>query len=266
LKKCKRHNIFIAVNAVKKFSNEVAVITGAGQGIGFEIAKQLCVQGASVLLNDINKSLAENAAAKVAEYGNCIAMTGDAADVSFINQMVDEAVKRFGKLSIAIANAGITLFGDFFEYKPEALQSVMNLNIGGSFFLVQAAAKQMKQQNGGSILLMSSVTGHQAHKNLAAYGITKAALEMLAKTLVVELSPFNISINAIAPGATITERTTEDESYIKTWSNITPMGKPATVDDIANAALFMVSPASRHITGQSLIIDGGWTSVSPSPY
>jgi len=113
---------------------------------------------------------------------------------------------------------------------------------------------------------MSSVTGHQAHKNLAAYGITKAALEMLAKTLVIELSPFNISINAIAPGATITERTSEDENYMATWSRITPMGKPATVEDIANAALFMVSPASRHITGQSLIIDGGWTSVSPSPY
>jgi glucose 1-dehydrogenase len=251
----------------KKFSNEVAIITGAGQGIGFEIAKQLCINGASVILNDIDKSLAETAAAEISQHGNCFAMQGDAADISFIQTMVDEAVKKFGRLSIAIANAGITLFGDFFEYKPEALQSVMNLNIGGSFFLVQAAAKQMKQQqSGGSVLLMSSVTGHQAHKNLAAYGITKAALEMLAKTLVVELSPFNISINAIAPGATITERTSEDENYIDTWSRITPMGKPATVDDIANAALFMVSPASRHITGQSLIIDGGWTSVSPSPY
>ncbi|MGH2648879.1 MAG: SDR family NAD(P)-dependent oxidoreductase [Ginsengibacter sp.] len=250
----------------KVFSNEVAIITGAGQGIGFEIAKQLCINGASVLLNDVDEALAKNAAAKISQE-NCFALAGDAADHSFIQLMVDEAVRRFGKLTIAIANAGITLFGDFFEYKSEDLQSVLNLNIGGSFLLVQAAARQMKQQNsGGSILLMSSVTGHQAHKNLAAYGVTKAALEMLAKNLVVELSPFNISINAIAPGATITERTSEDENYIKTWSRITPMGKPATVEDIANAALFMMSPASRHITGQTLIIDGGWTSVSPSPY
>ena len=194
-------------------------------------------------------------------------MAGDAADVSFIRAMVDEAVNKFGKLSIAVANAGITLFGDFFEYKPEALQRVMSVNLGGSFFLTQAASKQMKQQqSGGSILLMSSVTGHQAHKYLAAYGMTKAALEMLAKTLVVELSEFNISINAIAPGATITERTSEDATYMNTWNRITPMGRAATVDDIANAALFMVSPPSRHITGQSLVIDGGWTSVSPSPY
>ena len=122
------------------------------------------------------------------------------------------------------------------------------------------------KQNGGSILLMSSVTGHQAHKDLAAYGMTKAALEMLAKALVVELSEFNISINTIAPGATVTERTSQDQAYMDTWKRITPMGRAATVEDIANAALFMVSPASRHITGQSLVIDGGWTSVSPSPY
>lgn len=249
------------------FKNEVAIVTGAGQGIGFEIAKQLCVNGASVILNDIDENLAQQAASKINDYGKCIALAGDASDPGFIQLMVEKAVENFGKITIAIANAGITLFGDFFEYRPEALQQVLNLNIAGSFLLTQAAAKQMKQQDsGGSILLMSSVTGHQAHKNLAAYGTTKAALEMLAKTLVVELSPYHISINAIAPGATITERTVADKDYINTWSHITPMGRPATVEDIANAALFLVSPASRHITGQSLIVDGGWTSVSPSPY
>src|ERR1700751_5153928 len=99
-----------------KFANEVAVVTGAGQGIGFEIAKQLCINGASVVLNDIDEQLATIAAKKIAEHGNCISFAGNASDVSFINKMVDEAVKQFGKLSIAIANAGITLFGDFFEY------------------------------------------------------------------------------------------------------------------------------------------------------
>ena len=96
--------------------------------------------------------------------------------------------------------------------------------------------------------------------------MTKAGIEMLAKSLVVELSPYKIAVNAIAPGATVTERTSEDVEYDKTWSRITPMGRPATVVDISNTALFLVSPASRHITGQSLVVDGGWTSVSPSPY
>ena len=248
------------------FAKQVAIITGAGQGIGFEIARQLAIQGASVLLNDVDETKAKLAAEKIGKEGTCHPMGGDASDIQFIKNMVNEATNRFGKLTIAIANAGITLYGDFFSYKPETLDEVMKVNVRGSFFLTQAAANQMKQQKeGGSILLMSSVTAHQAHKDLAAYGMTKAALEMLAKTLVLELSPFHISINAIAPGATKTERTAEDPQYEKTWSRITPGGRPATVEDIANAALFMVSPASRHITGQTLIIDGGWTAVSPPP-
>lgn len=252
----------------KLFDKQSAIITGAGQGIGFEIARQLALQGASVILNDVDETLAQQAAAKISKQGStCYAMAGDAADTVFIQRMVDEAVGRFGALTIAIANAGITLFADFFDYKPEALQRVMSVNLSGSFFLAQLAAKQMRnQQSGGSILFMSSVTGHQAHKNLAAYSMTKSGLEMLAKNLVIELSPYKISVNAVAPGATVTERTSEDVEYDKTWSRITPMGRPATVSDIANAALFLVSPFSRHITGQSLVIDGGWTSVSPSPY
>jgi 3-oxoacyl-[acyl-carrier protein] reductase len=89
---------------------------------------------------------------------------------------------------------------------------------------------------------------------------------MLAKNLVVELSPHQITINTVAPGATLTERTLEDAEYKSTWSRITPMGRPATVEDVANAVLFLVSPEARHVTGQNLIVDGGWTSMSPSPY
>ena len=250
------------------FKGQVAIVTGAGQGIGFEICSQLASQGASVVLNDIDEKLTSSAVSKINTGGsNCIGLPGDAGNVSFINEMVKQAVNEFGKLNIVIANAGITLFADFFDYTPEAFNKVMQVNLAGSFFLAQAAAKQMKQQGtGGSILFMSSVVGHQAHKNLAAYAITKAGLEMLAKNLVIELSPYHITANAIAPGATLTERTMDDKEYDSTWSRITPIGKPATTTDIAKAALFLVSPDAKHITGQSLVVDGGWTSVSPSPY
>jgi glucose 1-dehydrogenase len=251
------------------FKGQVAIVTGAGQGIGLEICRQLAANGALVLLNDIDENLTQVAAQCINNqwFNSCIGLAGDSGDKAFVLKMVETAVAQFGKLTIAIANAGITLFGDFLTYPEKDFFSVLHTNLGGSFFLSQAAAQQMiRQGSGGSILLMSSVTAHAAHKNLAAYSMTKAAIEMLAKNLVVELAPHGISVNAIAPGATLTERTQEDASYLKTWSEITPMARPATPLDIAHAALFMVSENARHITGQSLVIDGGWSSVSPSPY
>lgn len=250
------------------FTNKAAIITGAGQGIGYEIGKYLARAGAQVLLNDIDPALTLHAAQTICEEtdGTCIPLAGDSSDTAFIRSMVDTAVARFGRLDIAIANAGITLYGDFFTYAPETFFRVMQVNLGGTFFLAQAAANVMKNQpSGGTLLFTSSVTGHQAHKNLAAYSMSKAALEMLAKNLVIELSPFKINVNTLAPGATLTERTLEDAEYAAIWSKLTPMGRPANVSDIAHTALFLVSEHARHITGQSLIVDGGWTCISPNP-
>ena len=253
---------------IKSFDQKVAIVTGAGQGIGFEICRQLAKEGAAVILNDLDKSLADKAAKIIQEEkGNCISYPGDSSDLDFIQSMVHLAVTQFGHLDIAIANAGITLFGDFLTYSPESFNRVLNVNLGGTFFLAQAAAIQMKKQSlGGSLLFTSSVTGHQAHKDLAAYAMTKAAIEMLAKNLVIELTSYKINVNTIAPGATITERTMDDPEYEAIWSRLTPMGRPANTKDIADAALFLVSDKAKQITGQSLIIDGGWSSISPSPF
>ncbi len=255
---------------------KVAIVTGAATGIGYAIAQELLARGARVLLNDSDANLAATAAAALnagtspaphqAPQNRCMAFPGDAADLHFVKKMVNTAVKEFGRLDITIANAGLTAFGDFLSYTPEMLEKILRLNLTGTFFLAQAAAQQMKhQREGGSILFTSSVTGHQAHKGLVAYGMTKAALEMLAKGLVIELSPHRITVNTVAPGATMTERTAEDPTYEKTWSQLTPMGRPASPEDIAKAVAFLVSPEARHITGQTLVVDGGWIATSPGP-
>lgn len=252
-----------------KFFNKVAIITGAGKGIGFEIARQLVQAGAFVALNDIDDKAAKEAAIKLVLEGpgKCVAVPGDASDFKSIQGMIRNTVENFGRIDLAIANAGTTLFGDFFELTTEDFQKVVSLNLHGSFFLAQQAAVQMRLQGGcGRILLMSSTIGLRAYPHLAVYSMTKSALHMMAKSLVLDLSPYDITINALAPGATITERTLlEDPDYETAWSELIPNRKTAMPIDVANAALFLLSPDASHITGQTLVIDGGWTAISPYP-
>ncbi len=249
--------------------SKTAIITGAGQGIGFAIARQLSQNGVNIILNDLEKSLAEEAAEKINSQTRnpVIAVGGDASTEEVISEMIGLAISKFQSLDILVANAGITLFGGFLDYSRDDFREVTRVNQEGTFFLTQAAAKVMqKQETGGAILFTSSVTAHASHENLGAYSMSKAALEMLAKNLVLELGPLGIRVNTVAPGATLTSRTSMDETYESTWSRITPLKRPASIEDIANAAAFLVSDQASHITGQSLVVDGGWTSVSPSPY
>ncbi len=249
------------------FAGRVAVVTGAGTGIGQEIARRLALQGARVLLNDVDLGRAEEAAGRIAaEGGACRPAGGDGADVAVVRGLVEQAVQAFGRLDLAVANAGLTLYGDFFAYEPDAFDRLLAVNLRGSYFLAQAAAQKMRAQGeGGRILLLSSVTGHRALKELSAYGMTKAALEMMARALVVELSPYGIAINAVAPGATVTPRTAADPEWEAGWARATPLGRPASVADVAAAALFLLSPEAAHVTGQALIVDGGWTSLGAAP-
>jgi NAD(P)-dependent dehydrogenase (short-subunit alcohol dehydrogenase family) len=248
-------------------ASRVALITGAGAGIGHEIARRLAREGASVLLNDVDGGLAVSAAAGIrAEGGACRGVGGDVADVDVVRGLVAEAVGAFGRLDLAVANAGLTQYGDFLDYDPVRFDRLVGVNLRGSYFLAQAAARQMRAQGGGGrILLLSSVTGHRALRQLSAYGMTKAALEMMARALVVELSPFGIAINAVAPGATVTPRTVADPDWEAGWARAIPLGRPATVADVAAAALFLLSPEAAHITGQTLLVDGGWTSIGAAP-
>lgn len=254
-----------------EFSGKIAIVTGAGKGIGYELCRQLALHGVSLILNDQDVNLVDSACRKMNEEyckegARCVGVSGDAGDLEVIDEMVDCAIAEFGRLDIAVANAGLSTLDDFLIFSPEKFEQLIHLNLQGSFFLCQKASGAMIENHlPGRILVMSSVTGHQAHEGLTAYGMTKAALRAFAKLAGVELAPYKITVNAISPGATITERTLEFPNYVEEWERITPTQKVTTVEDIAHAALFLLSDKSNQITGQTIIVDGGWTSTSPQP-
>ena len=196
------------------FKDQVAVVTGAGEGIGHEIARQLALQGAAVLLNDIKPEHATKAAQDICDEGGvCVGVGGDMGDVQVVRDLVSRAVADFGRLTIAVANAGLSLWDDFFDFKPEDFNRILAVNLGGSFFLAQAAARRMRWQGtGGRLLFMSSVAGNQAIATSSVYAMTKKGLEMLARSLVSEVSSHGITVNVIAPGATVTPRTVANRS------------------------------------------------------
>ncbi|MEO0338827.1 MAG: SDR family oxidoreductase [Bacteroidota bacterium] len=252
----------------QSFQNKVAIITGAGSGIGLAIAQQLGEYGVSVILNDISSEKAYLAAEAIQlQGGACLAIPGDASKLELIDNLIDAALNRFGRLDFCIANAGLTHFGDFFSFTPEAFEDIMDLNLKGTFFLCQAVARQFRKSGiQGRLLVMSSNIGAKSYPNLTAYSMSKAALQMMVKSLVLALSPYQISINALAPGATLTPRTLEDEpNYERQWQDLIPLGKVATPKKIAEVALFLLSPAANHITGQTIVVDGGWNQTGTYP-
>lgn len=253
------------------FTDYGVIVTGAGAGIGYALCRAFALAGARVALNDLDGDLAARAADTInAEAGAALVQPYalDVSDVVAVQVMVADAAARFGRLDVVAANAGITNFGAFLEYTPEAFDRVTAVNLRGTYFTAQAAAREMIARGtpAGRILLTASVTGVMGYPNLSAYGMTKAAIVHLAAALGVELGGHGITVNAICPGATLTERTQQDDpQYAANWASVNPNGRVGTVDDIVAAALFLAAPAARHITGQNVIVDGGWTQTRPIP-
>ncbi|MEM6282448.1 MAG: SDR family NAD(P)-dependent oxidoreductase [Chloroflexota bacterium] len=248
------------------FDGKSVLVTGAGTGLGYGMCMAFARAGAAVALNDYDADLATKAAAQINDAVGAQRVTPvpfDVADVAAVRA----AVKQMGTLHIAIANAGITDFGAFFDMEPEQFDRIINVNLRGTYFTAQAAAKQMiAQGSGGRIVMMSSVVGLRAFSDLTAYGTTKAGIAHMARMLALVLGSHSITVNAIAPGAILTERTAQETAnYAEDWARVNPNRRVGTVDDIVNTVLFLASDGAAHITGQTLTVDGGWTGLSPTP-
>ncbi|MBC6999130.1 glucose 1-dehydrogenase [Cytophaga sp. FL35] len=248
---------------------KTAIVTGAGEGIGFAISKALVKQGANVVLNDLDTETSKKAAAEINNIGpgKCSPFAGDAGDVNFLDQLIDYTVSEFGSIHFVVPNAGITLFGDFLEFSPESFNKVVQLNLQGAFFLVQKAVKKMiAHKHTGKVVLISSQVGIRAYRNLTTYAMTKAALRMMAVNLAYELDTYRVNINVVAPGATLTERTQQEQpDYEGIWGQLNPNGRVGKPEDIANTCLFLLSEEADHINGQTIPVDGGWTTAGKYP-
>ena len=249
--------------------NKVALVTGVNREIGAAIAETLAGAGCQVFATYWREP--ERVTALVERVrrngGQIDVFEADLSHVSANQEMVARAVAAFGRIDILAANAGLTVSKPFLETTEEEWNTVVDLNLKGSYFGAQAAARQMARQGqGGRIIFSSSVTGLRACPGMSAYGITKAALRHMATTLALELAPYRITVNAIAIGAILNDRNLADNSnYEADWDAFTPIGRVGQPQDIANALSFLASDQSSWITGQTIVVDGGWTIRSPLP-
>lgn len=254
----------------------MAVVTGASSEIGATMADALAAEGATVVATfNETPGLAQDVAARItAEGGRALVVQADLSRVTENQRVVDAAVAEFGRLDVYVANAGLTLWGPFLELEEEAWDTVVDLNLKGSYFGAQAAARQMIAQRaetrdaayGGRIVFSSSVTGIVATGNLSAYSATKAALRHLASVLALELGDHGITVNALGIGATVNERNlADDPRYAEHWAAVTPTGRVGTPQDVASALVYLVSPAAAMISGHTLTVDGGWSHVGKTP-
>lgn len=251
-----------------RFQNKKVLVTAASTGIGYDIAAAFVQEGATVGLNARNETTTYEATEKLNEtFGESrvMAFPADVSDLNLMKQHIDTFCED-GVLDIYVANAGITIFRPFLEVEQDEYDQLMAINLRGTYFTIQHVAKKMiAAGKPGRIIIMSSVCGIQSHMNLSAYAMSKAALRQLAKSLAEELGPHGITVNVVGPGATLNQRTEEDPEYKAGWKNVTPNRRVGTTADVSHATLFLAEDMSRHINGEILMVDGGWTVTSPLP-
>ncbi len=249
------------------FKDKTAIVTGAAQGIGYEISKSLLEQGCNVIINDIDPAAGKEALKKLHTFKEKVSfILGDSGELKLIKKLISTALETYNGLDFVIANAGITTVGSFLDYEEENFQKMLRVNINGTFFICQQAAKSFIDRNAkGKIIVISSTTGLRPHDDFEAYGMTKAAIAYLAKALGSQLAPKNIRVNSITPGATATERTISVRGYEEGWAKLIPTGRTSKTQDIAATALFLLSDSADQITGQNIIVDGGWSNKGLMP-
>jgi NAD(P)-dependent dehydrogenase (short-subunit alcohol dehydrogenase family) len=259
---------------------QTALVTGASRGIGKEIALELARNGYRVAVNSYKESPAvldatvseiravqAEGLSSIGSPANVLAIEADIRSSVEVTGMFERVIGEFGRLDLLVNNAGVQTWKPLLDVTEEEWDLVVDTNLKGCFLCTQQAARYMKDHGGGSIVNLGSGCNKLAFPSLVAYTASKGGIEMLTKESAVELGPYGIRVNCIAPGSIESERTKkEDPDYAGTWSKLTPLGRVGTAADIAPAVVFLANKGASFISGQTIWIDGGLFTKAQWPY
>lgn len=244
-------------------SGKSAIVTGSASGIGREIALTLAADGASITVADRNLEGAEAVARQIIESGGAArAAQVDVTNSGQVDAAVESAAEAYGSLDILVNVAGFGFNSPIVDMREEDWDLVLGVNLKGQFLCARAAARRMIQQgNGGRIVNIASTAANNARYAGGAYCAAKAGVVQLTKVLALELGEYDITVNAVGPGFTETPATVESsDEYRSNFLAQVPAGRSGRTSDIANAVLFLASPASEYVNGQTIYVDGGYSA------
>jgi len=239
--------------------NKIAIVTGGGSGIGLAIATKFVEEKFTTIIVGRDQQKLDAAQKKLGAL--CIPISCDLTDLSALPNLVEDIIKKFGKIDVLVNNAGINMKKEFTEVSDEDFQRILMTNVTAVFALSREVVKQMLQKGSGSIINISSMASQYGIPKVIAYTASKAAIEGMTKAMAVELSPKGIRVNCIAPGFIATDMSAkalnnDPERKQKVMSR-TPMGYMGDPSDIANAALYLADGQAKYVTGVVLPVDGG---------
>ncbi len=244
---------------MKQLENKVAIVTGGARGIGKSICLKLASEGCDIVVSDIDLDGAKACAKEIEALGQkAIAVKTNVASLADAEELVKQSIDAFGKFDILVNNAGITRDNLIMRMDEASWDSVIEVNLKGTFNCIKAATKPLMKQRSGKIINMASVVGVMGNAGQANYSASKAGVIGLTKSVAKEFGSRNIQVNAIAPGYIETEMThVLSDAAKEAFLNVIPLKKPGTPEDVANITLFLSSPMSDYVTGQVINVDGG---------
>jgi len=251
-----------------EFTNKVALVTGSSKGIGKGIAIELAKNGADVVVNYYSdKSGAIDTMAKVKEFGvDSLSVKADVGSYNEVKEMFDKIYNKFGKIDILINNSAIAIWKPFENFTEEEWDRTLNTNLKSIFNCTKFALPSMKKNGGGIVVNIGSMGGHAYLDCLVPYCASKGGVNLITKSLAVELAKYNIRVNIVAPGTIAIKRNFDtDPGYPDNWFSYIPQGRVGEIKEVVNPVIYLCSSKSSHITGQILYVDGGTTSYVPMP-